>query len=787
MKSNKKAFTVVELVVVIAIIAVLAAVLIPTFANIIKKANISKDTQLIRNLNTALASSRAANNNKPHPTMYDALQAAEAFGYDVGKINASALGNEILWDQENDVFCYLEGDKIQYLPELVDTGKQLAITGDTNNRPYHLWKIFDNLHPYTENDHGFSIYWNGLPIDTLVELDGVGFDAGTASVTNISYTNSNAARDVVIRTNSNLTTLTVNAPKDIVRHYDTAGIVNVISCEMASYHENGIVSFLEVAGGHIVLEETSKVSAVHFTATNGAFKNSDNKTISIDLSKLSKENMPSFTRDTVTIGTNGTFVAEVITDKAEFVWLFGNGIKEQMVVTTQEGAIAENGTLKPGITPGAKAGSVAEQIANPAKRNSEGALVDDNGDEIDVSAVNWSNNNALVDVSEIVYEPIKTKEDAINENVVEVITTFAQLKDFVENGTKINAIIGSDFDITGQIAFDRKIVLDLNGHKLSNITTGSRPFNINAHADVTINGTTAGSEISMPTSNISSYGLFFLNQDCYTLKDTANGIYGPSLILNGGTYSGTTNSGGMIKYKTFVSNIEMYGVTMVSTGGGLLAGDGSMSANYTGPDGYKHKMSYNFATIKDCNFTQGIADNGVNTNVGLSISGVYISNGLIENTTILSAHGNALYLSNGISEVKNCSIIVTNPNPTADWLGSAIGVAADADVTINGGTYQGQQFGLDVYTSNGHVTINNGTFTGTTALNVRNADSYTTTDGFGTPNIKVMNGAFNGSLSKASNTKLEVFGGTFTANPTDYVDTENYQVTGSGPYTVSAK
>ena len=260
MKSNKKAFTVVELVIVIAIIAVLAAVLIPTFANIIKKANVSKDTQLIRNLNTALASSRAANNNKPHPTMYDALQAAEEFGYDIGKINASAIGNEILWDQENDVFCYLEGDKIAYLPELVDTNKQLAIKGDTNNKPYHLWKIFDNLHPYTENDHGFSIYWNGLPIDTLVELDGVGFDAGTANVTNISYINNNGARDVVIRTNGG--SLTINAENDTVNHYGNGLVLDIKAFAGSSYHEYGYFPYANLKAGRIVVENGGKIETI---------------------------------------------------------------------------------------------------------------------------------------------------------------------------------------------------------------------------------------------------------------------------------------------------------------------------------------------------------------------------------------------------------------------------------------------------------------------------------------------------------------------------------------------
>lgn len=44
-KFNKKGFTIVELVVVIAVIAILAAVLIPTFSNVVDKANESKAMQ----------------------------------------------------------------------------------------------------------------------------------------------------------------------------------------------------------------------------------------------------------------------------------------------------------------------------------------------------------------------------------------------------------------------------------------------------------------------------------------------------------------------------------------------------------------------------------------------------------------------------------------------------------------------------------------------------------------------------------------------------------------------
>ena len=40
--TNKKGFTIVELVIVVAVIAILAAVLIPTFSGVIRKANESK-------------------------------------------------------------------------------------------------------------------------------------------------------------------------------------------------------------------------------------------------------------------------------------------------------------------------------------------------------------------------------------------------------------------------------------------------------------------------------------------------------------------------------------------------------------------------------------------------------------------------------------------------------------------------------------------------------------------------------------------------------------------------
>ena len=53
--SNKKAFTIVELVIVIAVIAILAAVMIPAFSSLIKSATIRADESELVAVNTQLA------------------------------------------------------------------------------------------------------------------------------------------------------------------------------------------------------------------------------------------------------------------------------------------------------------------------------------------------------------------------------------------------------------------------------------------------------------------------------------------------------------------------------------------------------------------------------------------------------------------------------------------------------------------------------------------------------------------------------------------------------------
>ena len=62
-KLNKKGFTIVELVIVIAVIAILATILIPTFSNVIAKANKAKLDETLANAYTAYTVDVADNGN----------------------------------------------------------------------------------------------------------------------------------------------------------------------------------------------------------------------------------------------------------------------------------------------------------------------------------------------------------------------------------------------------------------------------------------------------------------------------------------------------------------------------------------------------------------------------------------------------------------------------------------------------------------------------------------------------------------------------------------------------
>lgn len=236
--NKKKGFTIVELVIVVAVIGVLTAILVPTFVNLTNKANEASNQAFVKNLNTAMAM-REAEEGK-NKTMSEAVEDAKMIGFDVEKLTP-VNGRDLVWDSVSNRFLLLEpnGD--------VWFGKEDKKATDD----VQIWKIYDAM-PTTQK---FSIYAKhgfGEVADHLT----VGFDAGSEVVKTVNY---EGTKSVVLNTKNDLCVITIDAPLADVDFYGFAKEINVKHVKGASLHVYGSVNELAVESGHVQIEDTGIV------------------------------------------------------------------------------------------------------------------------------------------------------------------------------------------------------------------------------------------------------------------------------------------------------------------------------------------------------------------------------------------------------------------------------------------------------------------------------------------------------------------------------------------------
>lgn len=112
--TKKKGFTIVELVIVVAVIAILSSVMIPTVAGLIEKANLSADQVAVRNMNNALAMTDGVED------IDDAIDALAEAGFNSKKalIPVSA-GHSFLWYADTNQIVLAKGEQVVF-PEGVE-------------------------------------------------------------------------------------------------------------------------------------------------------------------------------------------------------------------------------------------------------------------------------------------------------------------------------------------------------------------------------------------------------------------------------------------------------------------------------------------------------------------------------------------------------------------------------------------------------------------------------------------------------------------------------------------
>lgn len=259
--SKKRGFTIIELVIVIAVIAILAAVLIPTFANIIQKANVANDVALARNMNTILIADEATNGRSTD--MYDVLIALEQGGFKLENLNPRADGNVFAWDKANNQIVYLDKknpDKPIFQAKEIGANKgDLYIT----TRKAEVFADYP----------GYSYYFASDISGDITLDEGSCLDTGEFALNGNVIVNTK--KDVEIHGTIN-GTITVDSESGKITNYSVVKNVVIKNTAATSYHERGHVAAMEIQNsltGKVVLENDAYVEKLTNNKTNGTVEN----------------------------------------------------------------------------------------------------------------------------------------------------------------------------------------------------------------------------------------------------------------------------------------------------------------------------------------------------------------------------------------------------------------------------------------------------------------------------------------------------------------------------------
>ena len=299
MKKLKKGFTLVELVIVIAVIAVLAAVLIPTFSGIVQKSKVTADIQTCEAINNVIATAES---------MDEVVAEMEANDISVTKLSATAANHKFFWDETSKQMVLMNG-KFEVVNETttfdageaklwqpVKKGSEVALTD----------KFVLNYYLTQDTNTNFNI-------TTLSHLD-----TGSHKITGDVSIESTVSGGEAHLTGM-FADVTINTPNSDVIQNGTIENLNVVAVANNSLEINGYVGALAITAGKVDVKDTAYVKELTVKATEAKVVNAG------VIEKLAKDANATITTE----GTNANFTNNggTVVDVAQ------SGVNESAVKT----------------------------------------------------------------------------------------------------------------------------------------------------------------------------------------------------------------------------------------------------------------------------------------------------------------------------------------------------------------------------------------------------------------------------------------------------------------------
>ena len=266
---------------------------------------------------------------------------------------------------------------------------------------------------------------------------------------------------------------------------------------------------------------------------------------------------------------------------------------------------------------------------------------------------------------------------------------------------------------------------------------------------------------------------------------------GVSSKLDLNNHTLTVNSGSNCNSRAVridAGTLEVYGGTIVAVG------SGTTSSNGTGCYGAFRVEANGKLNAHDLTLT-----NARPWGLNVKICG---GEAELTNVTINSSYGGGIEVTEadlgtqsqaGKATVTDCSFTQSG---YFDHCSTALSVSGGSELTVNGGTFQSENYVIYVFSSGGYVTVNGGTYTDTDTATDDKPAFVAAIDTNSYPNytggLKLNGGTFTGSFAITSPASTVISGGTFSKDPSEFcapgygaAKVEDENVWKVGPVTVT--